>query len=390
MATRARRVKREVTLAKRLPFRGRRAHKSPMAHRRFLVLTQCYPPDAGGVERLMGGLAAALATAGDVEVLADSAGKRGAMAVPAGPRVRRFGGPKPLRRRLKAFAAADRMRGAAAIFADSWKSVEFVRPGPAPLIVLAHGMEFPQAPAPAKAARIRAALAKATAIAANSADTAARLAPFAPAGARVAVVNPPVDPPAPADPGVVEALRGRIGPGGPIVATLARLEPRKGADQVIRALPGLPGVRYALAGDGPDRARLEALAREAGAADRVVFLGRVSEAEASALYALADVFAMPARAEGASVEGFGIVYLEAAHFGLPALAGRAGGAADAVTDGDTGLLCDGADAADVAEKLRRLVTDADLRRRLGEAARRRALGAGWTTGLARYLALAGL
>lgn len=389
MTTRARRVKHEVTPANRLPIRHGKSHKSVMAQRRFLVLTQCFPPDAGGVERVMGALAAALARVGEVEVLADEAGRRGLIAAPVGPRIRRFGGLKPLRRRLKALAAAGRAKGVDAIFADSWKSVELLAPPAAPLIVLAHGMEFPPEPRPAKAARIRAALAKATAIAANSADTAARLAPFAPAGAKLAVVNPPVDPPAPADPADMEALRARIGE-GPIVATLARLEPRKGVDQVIRALPGLPGVRHAVAGDGPDRPRLEALARELAVDDRVTFLGRVSEAEKSALYALSEVFAMPARAEGASVEGFGLVYLEAAWFGVPSVAGREGGAADAVQDGETGLLCDGGDAADVAAALGRLLRDPDLRRRLGAAARLRAQRAGWDAGLDRYLALAGL
>ena len=85
---------------------------------------------------------------------------------------------------------------------------------------------------------------------------------------------------------------------------------------------------------GPDRERLEALAKETGAP--TVFLGRISEIEKAALFAEATLFAMPTRAEGDSVEGFGIVYLEAAWHGAPALAGREGGAAAAVKEGETG------------------------------------------------------
>ena len=78
---------------------------------------------------------------------------------------------------------------------------------------------------------------------------------------------------------------------------------------------------------GADRGRLEALAASLGVSQAAVFLGRVSDAEKAALLAAADVYAMPVRREGPSVEGFGIGYVEAAWFGVPSLAGRDGGAA---------------------------------------------------------------
>ena len=94
---------------------------------------------------------------------------------------------------------------------------------------------------------------------------------------------------------------------------------------------------------------------------------------------------MPARREGASGEGFGLVYLEAAWYGLPALAGREGGGAEAVLDGTTGLLCDGADQQAVAAAQARLLGDEALRRRLGEAAAHRARNEfGWDAAAARY------
>jgi phosphatidylinositol alpha-1,6-mannosyltransferase len=361
---------------------------------RALMTTQCFPPRLGGIETVMAELAAALCDLGwAVDVLADAPGA----AAHGAARVRRFAGPKPLRRWMKgralAQAAADRP---ALVIADSWKSLEAAparAPGGPRVLCLAHGMEYPPDPATGKAARIRAALAKADAVSAASRFAAGLVAPHAPAG-RVRTVNPGVRPPAAPSAAALAAMAARLGP-GPVVAGLGRLEARKGFDMALRAAaalaPEFPGLTVALAGDGRDRARLEALPERAALGDRAVFLGRVDEAEKAALLAAADVFAMPSRRVGASVEGFGLVYLEAAALGTPALGGIDGGARDAVRDGETGLLCDGADAGAVTAALRRLLADDALRARLGAAARRRALEeATWPAVARAQLAAAGL
>ncbi len=362
---------------------------------RALMTTQCFPPRLGGIETVMAELATALCDLGwSVDVLADAPGA----AAHGAARVRRFAGPKPLRRWMKGRAlaraiAADRP---ALVIADSWKSLEAAparAPGGPRVLCLAHGMEYPPDPAPRKAARIRAALAKADAVSAASRFAAGLVAPHAPAG-RIRTVNPGVRPPAAPTAAALAAMAARLGP-GPVVAGLGRLEARKGFDMALRAVaalaPAFPGLTVALAGDGPDRARLEALPERAALGDRAVFLGRVDEAEKAALLAAADVFAMPSRRVGASVEGFGLVYLEAAALGTPALGGIDGGAEDAVRDGETGLLCDGADAGAVTAALGRLLADDALRARLGAAARRRALeDAAWPAVARAHLAAAGL
>lgn len=362
----------------------------------ILILTQCFPPVFGGIETLMGGLADAIAASGrTVRVLADGA---------AGPddarkpyAIERFTGWKPLRQRAKTRATRRLLGQAELVLADSWKSLERLpdrQPGRAgaarPRVhCLAHGMELPAAPSASRADRIRRAFARADLILASSNWTAGEVRRFAGA-TPVAVATPPLLPPEAATPSAIAAIESRIGPASALVATLCRLEPRKGVDRVIEAVaalaPDLPGLRYAVAGSGPDRDRLAALAAERGVADRVVFLGRVDESEKAALLTRADVFAMPSRREGASVEGFGIVYLEAGWCGTPSLAGREGGAADAVLDGETGLLCDGADAQSVRDGLARLATDTALRARLGAAARRHAESQLWERRLADYVA----
>ncbi len=162
----------------------------------------------------------------------------------------------------------------------------------------------------------------------------------------------------------------------PLVVGVSRLVPRKGFDVLLRAsarlADRLPGLVVAVAGTGRDRSRLEREARRSGAPVR--FLGRVPDAELPLLVGSADAFAMCCRDRwlGLEQEGFGIVFLEAAACGVPALAGRSGGASEAVVDGVTGLVCDRpADADAVAATLLPLVADPVLARRLGRAARAR-------------------
>jgi phosphatidylinositol alpha-1,6-mannosyltransferase len=173
------------------------------------------------------------------------------------------------------------------------------------------------------------------------------------------------------------AVRERFGlvPDAPLVLGVSRLVPRKGFDAVVDAVGGLPGVHLAIAGGGRDRARLERRAIPLGG--RVHFLGRVPDADLPGLYACADVFAMLChdRWGGLEAEGFGIVFVEAAACGVPAVAGRSGGSHEAVVDGETGLVVDGRDVDAARRAIASLLADDGERRRMGKAARARAAGA---------------
>jgi phosphatidylinositol alpha-1,6-mannosyltransferase len=165
-------------------------------------------------------------------------------------------------------------------------------------------------------------------------------------------------------------------PEGPLVVSVSRLVPRKGMDVLIDAaaalVPSFPGLTVAIAGGGRDRDRLAARVRALGAPVRM--LGQVSDDDLPRLYGAADVFVMACRDRwfGLEQEGFGIVFLEAAACGVAQVAGRSGGADEAVVHGETGLVVDDpSDPGHVAGALRRLLTDDGLRRRMGKAARRR-------------------
>jgi phosphatidylinositol alpha-1,6-mannosyltransferase len=161
----------------------------------------------------------------------------------------------------------------------------------------------------------------------------------------------------------------------PVVVCVSRLVPRKGQDALIRAFPAVrrraPGAALLIVSGGPDRARLEKLARAAGVDAGVVFTGSVPWADLPAHYAAGDVYAMPCRTRrrGLDVEGLGIVYLEASATGLPVLAGDSGGAPDAVREGKTGYVVDGRDLTAIADRLVTLLGDRDLAARMGAAGR---------------------
>jgi phosphatidyl-myo-inositol dimannoside synthase len=195
---------------------------------------------------------------------------------------------------------------------------------------------------------------------------------------KLSVIHPAVDP---------VLLREASADGGPsrprdavtflTVARLSAQERYKGCDTVIAALPAVIAeaapVRYVIAGDGDDRARLQALADTRGVAAAVTFAGSVQRAGLPALYRDSDVFVMPSvaeqRAGGWTGEGFGIVYVEASAFGRPVIAGRGGGAPEAVRDGVTGYLVDGRSVDAVAGAMIELARDAGQRERMGAAGR---------------------
>jgi len=141
-------------------------------------------------------------------------------------------------------------------------------------------------------------------------------------------------------------LRARYRPRGTekILLTVTRLYPYKGVDRVLEALPAIvravPGLRYLVAGTGPDQARLQALSIRLGLQDHVTFLGPVPLAKVLELYNAADLFVMLSREALPDVEGFGLVFLEAAACGLPSLGGRSGGIPDAIEEGKSGWLVD--------------------------------------------------
>jgi phosphatidylinositol alpha-1,6-mannosyltransferase len=171
--------------------------------------------------------------------------------------------------------------------------------------------------------------------------------------------------------------------GPPTLITVSRLDHAyKGHDVVLEALPvireNVPDATWIVVGDGALRQQIEVAAAKlpSGA---VRLLGRVSDDERDAWLDRADVFVLASRIppDLAGGEGFGIAALEASAHGLPVVAGELGGTADAVIDGETGLLVDATNPQAVAEAVLRLLRDPARAQRMAEAGRTRARELSW-------------
>lgn len=171
-----------------------------------------------------------------------------------------------------------------------------------------------------------------------------------------------------------QALIDRHGLAGKrIILSVGRVVPRKGMDAIVRALPAIleavPDAHFLVVGGGKYRAMVESLAREFGVADHVTFAGRVADEELVEYYRLCDLFAMPNREmPDGDTEGFGLVFLEANACGKPVVGGKAGGAVEAVRDGENGLLVDGWSVRSIETAITRLLTDDALYERIAPQA----------------------
>jgi phosphatidylinositol alpha-1,6-mannosyltransferase len=163
----------------------------------------------------------------------------------------------------------------------------------------------------------------------------------------------------------------------PILLSVSRLVPRKGHRDALAALPRLAAWNplYLIAGSGITHDEIADRVRAANLGDQVKLLGDVDPDGLVALYQAADIFVLSGHQrcdeQGLTVEGFGIVFLEAAACARPCVATRIGGVADAVADGRTGLLVPQNDPESLAGALAELLRDPDRAAELGREGRRR-------------------
>lgn len=373
---------------------------------RVLLVAPDFPPGIGGVQTTLGNLAAGYPPAQLVGVVAPAAA--GTVAFDRAQRYRIWRAPGPALRPGAAAAALPGLYATAAAVLARWPADVFLcghvlaaplglvwgRLTGRPWLLFVYGSELLAGRArPLRWALVRAA----DRVIANSRFTAAQLAAGGVPPGRITCLPPAVDP-AHFHPGVAAGaaeVRARHGLAGRrVILTVSRLGPRlapKGHDVLLQALARLrqrcPDAVLLVVGSG-DPAPLLALAQRAGVADAVVVAGQVPQALLPAYYAAVDVFALVSRSAAPAqdggmdsgqaarpvagpVEGFGTVFLEAAACGVPAVGGRGGGVAEAIVDGETGLVVPPDDPQAVAAALVHLLEDRAYAARLGQAARQR-------------------
>lgn len=359
---------------------------------RLLVVTQDFPPAVGGIETYTAELVRRWAERGDVEVVAPRLSGADAVDAQMPVSVTRV----PVRPDLLPLAALAvvpmraRAQRADVAFHAQWQTVgasllaRRLTGYPRRIVCAAHGRELLFNPAeglPALGegydALRRLLLHGPDVFTPVSTYTAGLLRDNGVSSARLHVVPNGTNPDRfrPMD---AAAVRNDLGlDDQTVLLTVGRLVPRKGIDTTLRALPSVldavPDLTYLVVGTGPDRARLEALARDLGVREHVRFAGEVAFDALPHYYNAADLFVMPSREDPPDVEGFGIVFLEAGACGLPVVGARSGGIPDAVHEGETGLLVPPADPTALSETLARVLTTPDLAARLGQQGRHHAV-----------------
>jgi len=358
---------------------------------RTLVVTNDFPPRHGGIESFVASMAALLEAERPGSVVVHTRRQDGdaasdaALAYPVVRDPARLLLPTPaLARRV---AATARRYGCDSAWFGAAAPLGLLAPalraaGVARTVATTHGHEVWWASVPGARSALRAVGDRNDVLTYLVEHTRVRIAPALGPRAAAAMVQllPGVDvaefAPGPRAAAGRAAVRARHGlQGRPVVVCVSRLVPRKGQDVLARAWPAVraavPGAALLLVGEGSHRGAIERLVARYGLAGDVVLTGRVPAAELPDHYAAGDVFAMPCRdrLRGLETEGLGICYLEAAASALPVVAGRSGGAPEAVADGESGLVVDGRRPAAVAEAVIRLLTDRDRASRMGQRGR---------------------
>ena len=194
------------------------------------------------------------------------------------------------------------------------------------------------------------------------------------------------------NPDLRQELRARYGlENKKVIVAVSRVVPRKGQDTLVAAMPRIlrevPDAHLLIVGPGSYSDELRTRAEKLGISENVTFTGTVDMAELAGHYCVGDVFALPVRTQGGglSVEGLGIVFLEAQAAGVPTIAGDGGGAPETVIDGVTGEVVDGRNADHVAERIITLLNSDDLRTKYAEAGMKRTKQAWQWSALATQL-----
>ena len=290
----------------------------------ILILTQCFPSRVGGIESLVSNLALGLGKKEKVVVFAD----RNHIFYDAifdnqykdQILIRRVGGIKFFRRRkkikeIKPFIESKQVK---LVLADTWKSIElgidYLNKKEIPVICLAHGNDLISSNRN-KMKRIQQTLNKVSSIVTNSIFTKNLVKNIINSQINLTTIYP----------GAVdlnsikkEKILGLTG--SPILLTLARLEKRKGHVEIINSIhkliPQFPNIQYIIAGTGPELRNLKKIVKDSKLEKYIIFVGKVNDYQKKYLFQKTELMIMPTidETENRSIEGFGIVYIEAAFF----------------------------------------------------------------------------
>ena len=327
----------------------------------FIISTRNFPPEIGGMQNLMGGLANALINHGPVKVFAEKSDNSEKYDDLSKIEIERFGGIKLFRKYRKANRVIEYIqenKNIRCIFFDHWKSVEKINSDTIksiPTFCLIHSKEINHLQGSALNKRVLNSIKKVRYVIANSNFTKNLAIEIGISKDKIQVIHPgcsnPVEIKSIYQKKADEIYRDSF----PKILTVARLDRRKNHQNILMCMRNLtekfPKIRYISIGDGEERNNLLKLVKELKIEAHVSFFYNTENQLKNALIKNSNLFLMPSIKYKKSVEGFGISFIEAASYGVGSIGGEYGGAKDAIKNEVTGLLCDGENIDSISQNI---------------------------------------
>ena len=318
-----------------------------------LIITRTFPPDVGGMQNLMWGLARSLSKIKLIKVFADYTEGHENFDNTVSFSIERVSGVKLLRKYRKSYLINEYLKenkNVQCLIADHWKSLELIKTNKKK-ICLIHSKEINHPKGSRLNKKVLEVLNNVDHVVANSNYTKNLAINLGVEEQRILVINPGVDP-------VTEIPKKDLSKAEELfkgkkqrLITVSRFDKRKNHEKVIMAIRNLkevyPDIIYTCIGQGDEEENLKKLVIELKLEEQVKFIKDIPNDFKNALVARSNVFIMPSIIHKKSVEGFGIAYIEAAQYSIPSIGGKDGGASDAIINEKTGLICDGNNLDDI-------------------------------------------
>ena len=354
----------------------------------YLIVTKTFPPEIGGMQNLMWGLANELSKNFMIKVFADYCEDHKTFDEQVSFSIERVGGIKLFRKYRKAqlineFVKENRIEG---IIVDHWKSLELLKTNKKK-ICLIHSKEINHEKGTSLNKRVLEVLNNIEIVVANSQYTKDLAIRLGVKKDKVLVINPGVDKVQELNKKTLDKVDDLLKHKSPRLITVSRFDKRKNHEKIIMSLRNLkqiyPSIVYICVGYGDEEENIKKLVAELGLQPQVMFFKNISNELKNSLVAKSNVFVMPSIIHKKSVEGFGIAYIEAAQYGVPSLGGKDGGASDAIDHQKTGLICDGNDLDEIYSSIN-LMLENNKYLEYGKAAKENSSKFEWTKIIEEY------
>tara|TARA_B100001057_G_scaffold414398_1_gene431467 strand:+ start:1 stop:990 length:990 start_codon:yes stop_codon:yes gene_type:complete len=274
--------------------------------------------------------------------------------------IERVGGFKFLRkiRKSQLVDEVSKEKKVEGVIADHWKSLELIKTDKKKYCLI-HGKEINHPKGSSLNKRVVKVLNNVDKVIANSEYTKNLAINNGVNQDKIIIINPGIRPVKETNKKSLEKVESLLKVKTPRLITVSRFDKRKNHEKVIMALRNLkqkyPDIVYICIGYGNEEENLKRLVQELDLSSQVMFFKNISDDLKNALISKSNIFVMPSIIHKASVEGFGIAYVEAAQYGIPSLGGKDGGASDAIKHGETGLICDGNNLEEIYSSLNSMI-----------------------------------